>query len=1290
MSLKIGVCSSIKIANTASTTYHSPSSANISEGYQYQQQLAQQQQQHGSGAGVGGSNQDGGNDGSSTTITISQTSPANNTGGSGQSGSGQNSGVDSNNTGSGQGGMMAPVSNNIVLIGSVGSTINSSDSIGSSLSSNLSLQYTPSTSTAIGISSNHQQSSYYTQSIIQSNLQANQIIFNTVCFHPKSPIMYAAIRNEIYFYDFISHTVVGKLYVDHSENIKHLAALTSSNNTVLLLGLTEVGVAYLWDPETNKLLKIVPQIKEFDTRTITAKCIAPNKPTIYFSKFNSKDIVVVDFKSLPYKLKGHKKPISSIAHHPTKSLLASCSNDGSLKIWETRTQMSYPSSFEDFASYENSRNIEHSTNFFLAFESQTGKYMIMVGSSGLTIVYGDLSSNNPQEIIANGFICKGNTIMSVVHHPHLPVFLVLSITPAGNEEITCWEVNQSTKSIVPSSLIPTFIPETNDPFSNLPKISKPLSVPKLIATSLILHPTKNYMTLQWEVSPTINVSISPLAPSANSQSFASVRHLHQQIYSINSFDSLNHSFPLVSNVPIPMGFFFQPEGTFNYPAEITFFDGTYVKCYYPLNGTTKKLIEQPVINNNSDEITKPKKFLYNEELQLFALIYDSYSLPTQTQLSKYTIADIHGSFSQQGDGVDCVFMMNSSVQQILVLGFDGKLAKVAHVTKQGMSAFKNHTLTPKITSVHQTPLQEGRVVLYFSQEKQCLYYSKNLRPEFKDNYAVDCTAESPSLHLYPNEKVFKVEWQSDTLKSGLSICAILTDHRIMITNAQLKIINQIFVPPNHKSNTAYFHSIFWLEWTLLYTTSTHLMYTTLQNNIAPKPISTLSISPIVLSTILPDRMIFGYQGQQVPGRNETSVRCQAVGLLECLIFGLLSLPPFIQFGEKKFISSCLQNVVSKFDYKRLSKSVLDKLREKSFIDLSYSLANEMRSSQSKQTLLDKFKLAWSSKQYSDANKHLSEEYTRMVSLKSPTDTEKSQLLKLKENMRDFGRECMNAGHYTLAKECFTKLSESVYLLQISILLNDRDSVLAIRSDAESKGDTVLLAAADKYLAKKQSTNKVNPPVVKILPWEPTPTINLGIKVGQDYLAPINLNSITRYYPISMPFSGAAPSLNNQRHKLRAPDELWPPEDYKYSVALSPPRTLMSLVANRLSTKSHMSSTQTLRRSPSAENVLKVGNSLLPIKMGANIEDYDDDSSDDSGADADVDSETEEDLVIVTKSLEQQIKEINLDQDNNNNNNLNNNNNNNSIVSGGDIDTSTISNSSTPSSTTNSEQENIVQ
>ncbi|KAF2075821.1 hypothetical protein CYY_002855 [Polysphondylium violaceum] len=1253
MSLKIGVCSSIKIANTASTTYHSPASASISGGQHNQYNHQYSQNAHHAGSSQG---QDG-QDGNSTGITISQT----------------NSNVNI-------GDQMAPVSNNIVLIGGVGSTINSSDSIGSSLSSNLSsLQYTPSASPSVGMGPSQQ--SYYTQSIIQSNLQANQIIFNTVCFHPKSPIMYAAIRNEIYFYDFISNSVVGKLYVDHNETIKHLAAVTTSSNTVLLLGLTEVGVAYLWDPETNKLLKIVPQIKEFDTRTITAKCIAPNKPTIYFSKLNSKDIVVVDFKTLPYKLKGHKKPISSIAHHPTKSLLASCSNDGSLKIWETRTQMSYPSSFEDFASYENSRNIEHSSNFFLAFESLTGKYMIMVGSSGLTLVYGDLSSNNPQEIIANGFICKGNTIMSVQHHPHLAVFLVLSITPAGNEEITCWEVNISNKSIVPSSLIPTFIPETNDPFSYLPKNSKPLSVPKLTATHLVLHPTKNYMTLQWEVSPTFNVSISPLAPNLNSQSFASVRHVYQQIYSINSFDSLNHSFPLVSNVPIPMGFFFQPDGTFNYPTEITFFDGTYVKCYYPLNGTTKKLIEQPVINNNADEITKPKKFLYNEELQLFALIYDSHSLTTQTQLSKYTISDIHGSFSQQGDGVDCVFMNGNSAvgHQILILGFDGKLAKVANVTKQGMSAFKNHTLTPKITSVHQTPLQDGRVVLYFSQEKACLYYSKNLKPEFKDNYAVDCSSDSPSLHLYPNERVFKVEWQSDTLKSGQNICAILTDHRIMITNAQLKIINQISVPPNHKSNNAYFHSIFWLEWTLLYTTPTHLMYTTLQNNIPPRPITTLSISPIILSTILPDRMIFGYQGQQVPGRNETSVRCQAVGLLECLIFGVLSLPPFIQFGEKKFISSCLQNVVSKFDYKRLSRSVLDKLREKSFIDLAYSLANEMHSSQSKQTLLDKFKLAWTSKQYSDANKHLSEEFARMLALKSPTDTEKRQLAKLKENMRDFGRECMNAGHYTLAKECFTKLQENVYLLQISILLNDRDSVISIRSDAESKGDIVLLAAADKYLAKRASANKVNPPVVKILPWEPTPTINLGIKVGVDYLAPINLNSITRYYPISMPFSGAAPSLNNQRHKLRAPDELWPPQDYKYSVALSPPRTLMSLVANRLSTKSHMSSTQTLRRSPSAENVLKVGKDF-PIKMGANIEeyDYDDDSSDDSGADADVDSETEEDLVIVTKSLEQQIlvvvennqEIINNNQDSNQNN----------------IDSS---NSSTPStnSITGGEQDN---
>lgn len=55
--------------------------------------------------------------------------------------------------------------------------------------------------------------------------------------------------------------------------------------------------------------------------------------------------------------------------------------------------------FEEFSSYENTRNIEHSNHYFLVFEP-TGKYLVMTGSSGLTLVYGDLTSQNPQEVIA--------------------------------------------------------------------------------------------------------------------------------------------------------------------------------------------------------------------------------------------------------------------------------------------------------------------------------------------------------------------------------------------------------------------------------------------------------------------------------------------------------------------------------------------------------------------------------------------------------------------------------------------------------------------------------------------------------------------------------------------------------------------------------------------------------------------------------------------------------------------------------------------------------------------------
>ncbi|KYQ93244.1 WD40 repeat-containing protein [Tieghemostelium lacteum] len=1230
--LKIGISTSIKISNTASTSYHTAISGSSKE--------------NNSGVGYNGlyGEQSGNSSGASGSISIVS----------------QQSSIDNP-----LGNTMQPntitLANSLLMVNSTmnsNNNISSTDSIGSALSSGnsgassvgLSLQYQSSPNqinTAQALSSTLD--STISSNIIQS---MNQTIFSSLCFHPKLPRIYGAIRNEIHVFDLLSQSEIARISIETHEIIKHLQWIVNTNGTIVIVCITDVGVVYFWDTESHKLLTIVHQLKAMDTRPLTCKSTSKSKPLIFFSKLNSKDIVVIDCTSkseMQYKLKGHKKPISSLANHPSKNILASVSTDGQLKIWDIRNSMAIYT-FEDFSSYENSRNIEHSNNYFLTFEPQ-GKYLMMVGSSGLTLVYPELTGQNPQDIIASGFICKGSQILSVVHHPHLPLVLVLSRNQQGIEELSSWEINFQQKSLVTSTAIPVFVPESNESLRYLSKYNKPLTVPKLTPNEIIVHPIRNYITFQWEVSTTVSESISPISSQPNTQSFSQIRHIYQNIYSINSYDQLSYSFPLVSPIHLPMGFMLQPESTFNYPSEVMFFDGSYVKAYHPLNGSTKKLIDQAIINGNnqSDEISKPKKFLYNEEFQLFTLIYFSYSISTQTQLSKYLIMDLHGSVNQQGDGVDSV-MIGSS--QILVLGLDGKLAKVASISKQGISSFKNHTLTPRVTSVHSTPLQDGKVVMYFCWERHCVFYSKNISPDAKDNYAVELNGQEHGiLQLYPTEKVYKIEWQSDP-KSNQNICAVMTDQRIIMTNQKLMIINQTQVPPQHRTNPQYFTSIFWLEWTLLYTTATQLMYMTLQYNLPPRPISSLAFSQCILASVLPDRIIYGYQGNSVPGRLETTVRTQAVGILEALIIGLLSLPPFISY-EKKFVSSCLQNLVSKLDYSRCTKFLLDKLRERSFTDLAYSLANQMKPCQSKQSAFDKFRLAWSSKQYEDANKHLNEEYARLQasvgSWKSNSDQQqdKSLLNKLKDLMKDFSRECMNAGHYNLAREGFQKLGDYVYLVQIAVLLNDRDSIQQLRKELSEnpvKSDNMLIQACDKFLqSSKQrlSQSKLNPPVSKILPWEPTKGMNVSVKVGLDYLAPINLLSIEKYFPIVGQFSGSSISQNGQRHKLRTPDEQWPPVDYKHSVTLAPPRTLMTLVANKLSTKSHISTTQTLRRSPSAENLNKAIKDYPKMAVGASQDfDFDSDDSDDSesGANADVDSENEDDLNQVTKTMENQLKD----------------------------------------------------
>ncbi|EGG24981.1 WD40 repeat-containing protein [Cavenderia fasciculata] len=1133
--LKFGICSNVRVLNTQSTSYHPIASSSVNR---------IEQSEIGAGSGI-----------TSTTATTLIM----------MNGGGSDSILSGASSASASSAAASLVDSSLSSIGSSSSGISlqfhslnsstltsGSNSSSSGTGNNTSVggsSVTGTSGNSVASGGNGADQSHYTF--------PNAPIFSSVCFHPTSPILYVSIRNEIYFYDLLNQSIKGKLMIDNRETIQSIVTLNYSGNGLqkFLLCFTQEGLLYLWDTDTHKLITIVHPIKQFDTRSITCKSSAPNKATVYYSKANSKDIVVEDFEkgSMTSKLKGHKKPISSLTHHPTKSYLASVSIDGSLKIWDTKSQIALLN-LEDFTSYENSRNIEHSSNFFLAFECATGKYMVMTGSSGLTLVYGDLTSNS-QEIIAVGFICKGNTILSLVHHPQLPVFFIVSINhQTGVEELSAWEINYQMKSIVPSSL--------------------------LSAT-----------------------------PSRR-------RH-----YSAT------------------------------------------------------------------------------------------------------------GSVSQQGDGIDAT-MIGST--HILILGLDGRIAKVAQLSTQGVSAFKNFQLTPKVASVFKTPLQDGRVVQYYSQEKNCILYSKNINPTEKDNYAVDTQIQ---LYLFKNEKVYKIEWQTDIQKNQ-NICSIMTDMRIIITNAKMEVINQTQVPPSHRNSSCYFTSIYWLEWTLLYTTPTHLMYMTLQNNLLPRPISSLSIAPIVLSVVFPDRIIYAYQGVGIGSsnarvamsssisnsssssqsgllssstdsssgvlnmassashsnnvnnsnyiNNQTVVHALSVGLLECLAVGLLSLPSWLAPADKKQTSLYLQNLVSRFEYTRTSRFLLDKLRERGFVDLTYSLANNMRTSHSKLSSLDKFRLAWSSKQYQDAHRHLIEEYNRQLTSaklvssanntteqpltngaslnghsngsagNGPQTLDKRSFGRLKELMRDFARECVNAGYYNLAKDCFARLGEHVYLLQIAVILGDREAVQQIRKDAETRSDAVLVGACDKFLSAKKkggdsslssSSNsmtengKLNPPVIKILPWAPTDHIHLGIKAGNDYMSPVNLNNINRYFPVTGVFNSTASSYGSQRHKLRTPDETWPPQDYKHSVALTPPRTLNSLVSHKLSTKAHISSTHTLRRSPSSENITMSTSSAVRfntsnVQIGAD-NDYDSDS--DSGADADVDSDNDDDLNHISKSLEDHMK-----------------------------------------------------
>eukprot|EP00826_Nyctotherus_ovalis_P053760 TRINITY_DN7014_c0_g3_i5.p1 TRINITY_DN7014_c0_g3~~TRINITY_DN7014_c0_g3_i5.p1 ORF type:complete len:516 (+),score=91.38 TRINITY_DN7014_c0_g3_i5:1445-2992(+) len=215
---------------------------------------------------------------------------------------------------------------------------------------------------------------------------------------------------------------------------------------------------------------------------------------------------------------------------------------------------------------------------------------------------------------------------------------------------------------------------------------------------------------------------------------------------------------------------------------------------------------------------------------------------------------------------------------------------------------KKYSIKNEVKSIHSTPINEGRVVLYQLSKEHALHFSHN-----KDtaNWNLD-PLNDPALKLSKEEFVSDINWQNR------NTCAVVTNQRIVIADGELSLVWEFRLSQLELSSTVV--SSWWLGNTLLFNNCTHLCYLTVYH----PPCCIISLpEPRALVGALLDRV---FTFQSTPDDKSSNIKVLPLALTEPLLVGYLqtlSLPVV----DKEVVA----NVLERLDTTQISNRLVQAL-----------------------------------------------------------------------------------------------------------------------------------------------------------------------------------------------------------------------------------------------------------------------------------------------------------------------------------------------------------------------------
>eukprot|EP01087_Luapelamoeba_hula_P017625 TRINITY_DN5570_c0_g1_i2.p1 TRINITY_DN5570_c0_g1~~TRINITY_DN5570_c0_g1_i2.p1 ORF type:complete len:1758 (-),score=325.62 TRINITY_DN5570_c0_g1_i2:18-5291(-) len=929
---------------------------------------------------------------------------------------------------------------------------------------------------------------------------------NTIAFHPERHVVYVATGQSITGYDLLSQTATCSRPL-YGSPITRLVA-----NDLYVIAGCEDGNVYILEGEYNtksgveplSLLSEIKAPKSSERQSVSTLVMAPMLPYVFYTFFGSKDIQAWDLESRS-RVAGlkmdTKKQTTAITCDLFLPYLLAASLDGSIRIWDYKKKVVINQS-DDFTNLATSKSIPTSKIVTVLFHkgAMNKNYIIAIAASGLTVVW-ELTRDNKLELIAGRKINpKAGQLKSGFVHPTLPFF----VTTAEDGTVLSWRLDPKSLTIQPAGYTSPF----NCVLSEQEHRKRMLGggnieIPATSVQAAVAHPLHGYFAFVYTLIPQASMD------KMRSQVFRAKRTPQQLIYVFYQREEPTLFVPKVERMEWPMQFFTESKLVFDLPNDVfRFIDGSKIQSYSLIDKKNLLEDEVPAKDEPTGATLHPLRFIYNPVHKLTLIFFKSFRVvdkssishaesdgkklkKAQAKFAAVQVASTTGGTSNATKynyvllspgaltprktaqlqnlpkGRDGVFL-GAGQSEFLVLTTKGTKAKVGSAFDYEKSVEINFNTT--LRRVFRTPIGNERAVIYFDSMHRRIVFSANCIASSsarevigqegtgaEDGYGFAPSRSSEhSFKLDQDEVPVDLIWKPQNTGATTYFFALLTTCSIRIFSSDfqgsIKPLASYRRPLG--SFPFYFYSCYWVGLSVLFTTSTHLFYMTLNGEV--HSLMHLPSPGAVIATALPARIIYA-----VNWRERTQIMQQPTGLLEPIILGHINVPAQLVSTSMEYLRPLISRIVSRYDSLRVREDLIDALDQSGFPDLAFVLIENS----SKVSDWKKFELALRTYSFEKAL-NLLRKLSEAAGEGVTPDTMNSSCIVYAPLTR-LASKSLDLEQYKTAETCYTWLQDGYALLQIYAACNALRSVQILKTKALQEEEE----AKVKNKPLKRSQNK---------------------------------------------------------------------------------------------------------------------------------------------------------------------------------------------------------------------------